>query len=765
MTRDREQRSFKLDLAFALITAAFFYFVFDGWTIGSAAQQMASYFPWRGTSFDLSGAKTGYPQSDFADSFWPHWKFLADQLRSLHLPLWYPYDFGGTRAPESGLFGLYYPVRMALLFVFGAMNGHTAMMMLHSFLAMAFMHRFLVWLKCSTPAAILGALLWAFNGHNIYYVSLEFPLVLAAWLPLALWAAGRAIEERSWRWAVASGAASGLTLFCGYANYIYAFGLITAAWWLYLVLTMRRRPMAGRSILVLVACAGATALCVGAAFWLPFIDVFQTTVRAPASMASQIGEAITPLQFLRGLVWPKSLAGPVWGFDSPSMAFIGIPALVAIVFVRFRAACSSIFFSVIGVLAIAMITGFRPLFEAGRVLVPMFGAIHPSTIGSDVLMLCLAVLAPMGLDSITARLRGNRANTGAAVGVSVGAIGLTAISLFVLLRVSQPLQPTAPRLSFPDTPLTEKLRALQLEAHQRMVPAQIKSAVWSPPIFFAGSHASVDISSVFGYDSLVQPENFWVAQAVASAGQLPENLVNPSEAARGDVATDRLPVRLLRNLSIGLVASPPQVPIHALDQDAGQGTPSSSKFVQLYCGEDGTIWQIGNAPARAFLAPQAELHASAEDALRALVRPDYDPQKRVAIVPANRAQGALVRDLRPPPDGQRPGSVDFVVDAVNGISLKVSASQPSLLVLNDTWAPGWRVTINGVSTPVMHANYAYRAVYVPQGQSIVEFHYRPLPLIVGLCVTFCSIAALVLLVFWSGLRGANKAHSETRRPQ
>ncbi|MFC5430193.1 hypothetical protein ACFPTO_15490 [Paraburkholderia denitrificans] len=289
-----------IDLLFVAATVGFFHFVLHGWTVASSAQQMASYFPWR-TPLD-NAIRTGFPQSDFADSFWPHWNFLATQLKLHHLPLWYPFDFGATRAPETGLFGFYYPIRLVISSVLGTMSAHTAMIMLHEFLSLAFMYRFLKWLKCSTCAAIMGALIWAFNGHNIYYMSLEFPLVLSAWLPLALWAARRAAESGQLRWAVVSGVATGLTFFCGYANYIYAFGLVSACWWIYVLATTRTNQVSVKSSVTILAGAAISALCVGAAYWLPFVDVFRTSIRAPASMASQLGEAITLMQFLRGMV-------------------------------------------------------------------------------------------------------------------------------------------------------------------------------------------------------------------------------------------------------------------------------------------------------------------------------------------------------------------------------------------------------------------------------------------------------------------------------
>ena len=184
--------------------------------------------------------------------------------------------------------------------------------MLHALLALIFSFKFLQWLGCGRPAAFMGAVVWALNGHNIFNISLEFAMIVAAWLPLALWAAGRAVKERSWRLAVLSDSQPDLVWFSGYANYSYAFGLVTATWWILLIASEFRSDRTREphqklwAPAALVCLAAATAVIVGAAFWLPFIDVLPTAVRVPATIDDQLKEAISPLQFIRGMIWPKA---------------------------------------------------------------------------------------------------------------------------------------------------------------------------------------------------------------------------------------------------------------------------------------------------------------------------------------------------------------------------------------------------------------------------------------------------------------------------
>ena len=59
------------------------------------------------------------------------------------------------------------------------------------------------------------------------------------------------------------------------------------------------------------------------------------------------------------------------------------------------------------------------------------------------------------------------------------------------------------------------------------------------------------------------------------------------------------------------------------------------------------------------------------------------------------------------------------------IELDVTLDAPGVLVLADTWYPGWQATVDGVPAALLRANYLFRAVLLPAGQHRVQFDYRP----------------------------------------
>jgi uncharacterized membrane protein YfhO len=54
--------------------------------------------------------------------------------------------------------------------------------------------------------------------------------------------------------------------------------------------------------------------------------------------------------------------------------------------------------------------------------------------------------------------------------------------------------------------------------------------------------------------------------------------------------------------------------------------------------------------------------------------------------------------------------------------------------------------VNGAAVPIMLADYSFRLVEVPAGDSVVEFHYAPITIRLGAVVsvlTWCAVGALL----------------------
>jgi hypothetical protein len=124
-----------------------------------------------------------------------------------------------------------------------------------------------------------------------------------------------------------------------------------------------------------------------------------------------------------------------------------------------------------------------------------------------------------------------------------------------------------------------------------------------------------------------------------------------------------------------------------------------------------------NAFPRAFVVHRATRVESAEEAVRHLLMPRFDPRREALVEgePPTLALGAKEGTSR----------VEIPVYQAARVVVRVETSEPGLLVLTDTYAPGWVATRNGEAVQIYPTDGLFRGVLVPAGQSELIFRYRP----------------------------------------
>jgi hypothetical protein len=101
--------------------------------------------------------------------------------------------------------------------------------------------------------------------------------------------------------------------------------------------------------------------------------------------------------------------------------------------------------------------------------------------------------------------------------------------------------------------------------------------------------------------------------------------------------------------------------------------------------------------------------------------------------------------------GTRPGTARIVGRRSDSLSIDVSAAAPAVLVVTESFDPGWRAWVDGRPAPVWRANAIFRGVAVEPGTHRVEMRYRPPSVAWGAAATVLGIAAMGFLM---GRRGA-----------
>jgi len=104
-----------------------------------------------------------------------------------------------------------------------------------------------------------------------------------------------------------------------------------------------------------------------------------------------------------------------------------------------------------------------------------------------------------------------------------------------------------------------------------------------------------------------------------------------------------------------------------------------------------------------------------------------------------------------PPSGNFPqkggvgdgGKVEFISESNNRLDLQVRATENVLLVLSDTYFPGWRALVNGKQRKIYRANYNFRAIPLEVGEWEIKFIYDPVSFKIGAWVSLFTFVGII----------------------
>jgi hypothetical protein len=107
-------------------------------------------------------------------------------------------------------------------------------------------------------------------------------------------------------------------------------------------------------------------------------------------------------------------------------------------------------------------------------------------------------------------------------------------------------------------------------------------------------------------------------------------------------------------------------------------------------------------------------------------------------------------------------SDDVKIDKYAGESVSIAANLgcDGMVILSDTYFPGWRAQVDGKPAEIHQVDNALRGVYVSQGKHQLRMDYRPTQAYLGAALTVLGwLGVLGLAVFWKD-RPGGRAHPE-----
>jgi hypothetical protein len=86
--------------------------------------------------------------------------------------------------------------------------------------------------------------------------------------------------------------------------------------------------------------------------------------------------------------------------------------------------------------------------------------------------------------------------------------------------------------------------------------------------------------------------------------------------------------------------------------------------------------------------------------------------------------------------------------SANTVVIDAQLACRGMLILADTWYPGWIATVDGAQVPIYEVFSALRGVVMDPGQHRLEFHYRPVSALIGALLSAIGILGACAIVLW-----------------
>ena len=156
-----------------------------------------------------------------------------------------------------------------------------------------------------------------------------------------------------------------------------------------------------------------------------------------------------------------------------------------------------------------------------------------------------------------------------------------------------------------------------------------------------------------------------------------------------------------------------------------------------------TGWKVPHRPWAIF-AEQVALASNEKDALDTLVKT------------LSREETTVVLEGAPQPKTLGAGQVLEIERKSNQLRIDAISPSDGILVVNDSFWPGWKATIDGNEVPIWRADFLVRAVPWPAGRHVLEMKYDPPEVLIGWIVSMAGALALAALsvIEWRRKRSA-----------
>ena len=147
------------------------------------------------------------------------------------------------------------------------------------------------------------------------------------------------------------------------------------------------------------------------------------------------------------------------------------------------------------------------------------------------------------------------------------------------------------------------------------------------------------------------------------------------------------------------------------------------------------LYRVERTVPRLYVVSKAIEEKESVKVLKRLSDPEFDPFKEVIL--------DSVAPIRPPRQLEARAALERYEN--NAVTIQTATNEDGILVLADSYYPGWKAFVDGRETKVYRANHFFRAVVAPKGNHQIEFRYEPWSFKLGMMISTVTVVGVVII--------------------
>ncbi len=721
-----------------------------------------------GKTLIVSGDFSG---SDLLDLHLPFKIALSNSLRAGQLPLWNPYLSNGFPLFAEGQTGILYPINLALAFLPPVLNLNYSII-ISFILAGLFSYLYCRSLGFSRFASLSSGIIFMFSAFFVTRLKHLNLITVAAWTPFVFYATHKLFQNRKFIYSLLAGLGLGLQFLAGHPQMAFYSLFIFLIYYLFETALASRKQGITRFFPYALVCLALIALVtvgISAVQTLPTLELTQQSERTEYDFRVATDYPFNPKNLI-GFISPYFFGNPANGTyreDLQTMgvfwenaSYIGLLPIILLpwviyTIVRKKRQPYLIFFLFLSVFSLLLMLGkFTPVFGLIWSSVPGFSLFRFPTRFNLFLIFSLALLTGVGVEMLLSRLQKNYQEVTPADNAnqpefrlswpldSLKTQALILVFLVVDLFVfGKNYLGTLETKSFLQKPKSVEFLEKDSSLYR----------IWNVSQYMDNPY------QLIGWKTNTVPL-LAIHEAIPPNNNLIYNLASFSDRGwfEGGLSFQR------RNMLERYLTEQAQDP-YKLGQLLGM---ANVKYIlnfseinnteiplvkEINLGKDFgltlKIYENKQVLPRAYFVPEAKVIKEEKAMFNELTTGNFYPLKTV-----------LLENQPPKPLPPFTGAVDSFAKN-NSVIINQYTSQniivttdiknDGVLVLSDSYYPGWKATIDGKKTEILRANYLFRAVELSPGKHVVRFYYEPLYFKIGAIISGLTvIAVLIFLVIY-----------------